>query len=108
MKTVEQLRQEGNVVRVHHVRHLHVPVYNPEFGALDSYLTRGEFTRFAANDEGLKDTKFGAVVDCKGGFTEVTLTTPEGLTYTGKYNFGKKQPFNRKIGLRAALGRVLS
>lgn len=42
-----------------------------------------------------------------GGFTKVEITTPSGVELTGKFNFGPHRQFNRKLGLRAAVGRAL-
>jgi len=41
-----------------------------------------------------------------GGFTRVTITTPDGDILTGKHNFGASKPFCRRIGVIAALGKA--
>lgn len=101
MKTVKQLRDEGCKVVVRHVRLLNKSYFNPDFGGEDNLLTRREFEVLSQGQD-----KFGQVVQPKGGFTEVKIVTPDGKVYYGKHNYNSKR-FERKIGVKAAIGKAL-
>lgn len=93
--TVEKLRKSGVHVEIYHGR-VHLPNNN---NAGDSEM----MSRRDAKLTGLDKTH---TVFCKGGFTRVELTSPNGEKVIGKYNFNNRH-FNRLIGLRAALGRAI-
>lgn len=78
-KTVKWYRQNGYKVRVLHYR-------NKE-------LKKGKTSSYLADSQ-------------MGGFTVVELTTPNDKTYTGKAICSKEERFNRKLGVRIALGRA--
>ena len=69
------------------------------FGRYDS----GKF--FSVNPENYL-FEFDNVVNPCGGFTRVIIGTPDGESYIGKRNFGKKERFNKKHGLVGALMRA--
>ncbi len=43
----------------------------------------------------------------KGGKTRVEITTPDNQTLVGEAICDKNDPFNRKLGIRIAVGRAL-
>lgn len=43
-----------------------------------------------------------------GGKTIVEVTTPDGSTLVGKSRCNRKENYNKKLGVRIALGRALS
>lgn len=95
-KTVKQLRDEDKLfIEVYHGR-THV---NNEDGSVVLMSRRD------AKLSGLTETH---TVFCKGGFTYVKLTTPDGVEVIGKRNFNKNEHFNRKFGLNIAVGRALA
>ena len=82
METVKSLRQAGNKVRVIHDR----PRYQ--------------------NPKSMRLTSFGPYKE-KGGTTEIQITTPEGIDVSGKSKCSPKDNYNKKLGVRIALGRAL-
>lgn len=93
--TIKQLKEEGGVfIEVYHAR----TFVSNETGELGEMMSRRE-----ARLEGLDETY---TVTCKGGFTRVELTREDGKKGVGKFNFNNRH-FNRKLGLRAALGKAL-
>jgi hypothetical protein len=52
-----------------------------------------------------RDTCFGVVLQ-NGGVTHVTITDPLGATREGFADCSPNDQFNRKLGLRIALGRA--
>jgi hypothetical protein len=122
MKTVYDVRKAGNRVYVRHVRRFNgvgkfVSAYD-----VDTILTRGEFEQ--AGEDGVRDfdemgmnlwdipdanhVRYCDAVLPTGGFTEVVVETADGKVYTGKRNFGRRENFCRKIGVKAALGKILA
>ena len=97
--SVQQLRELGTQVRVSHCRKLKFPLRD-QGNIMQDYMTRREFEA-----AGYAKVKFGDVVESTGGFTIVEITT-NNQTVRGKYSFGPR-PFNRRIGLMAAIGRAL-
>src|SRR3990167_2066055 len=91
--TVEELRKSGFKVRVYHGRVVFL-------GMSVDIMSRREFETKMPSD------MWDGLVLSSGGFTRVEVTTPEGETKVGKFNFGNRQ-FNRKLGLTAAIGRAL-
>lgn len=115
MFTVEDLRKSGHLVMVLHYRDMY-PFYYQEYdtGKRESIMTRLEFegadadgSLFSYACHGAVKAKYSNAVRPKGGFTIVKVTTPEGETFTGKFNFSKNRQFNKKIGVAAALGRAM-
>lgn len=88
--TVAGLRRSGYKVRVTHRR-----VYQTEFGGL-------LFSKFEAASNGINVSP-----QMYGGQTQVEITTPDGETLNGEANVYYKDAFNRKLGLKIALGRAM-
>ncbi len=42
-----------------------------------------------------------------GGKTVVEITTPDGITLVGKARCNRKENYNKKLGVRIALGRAM-
>lgn len=89
MQTIESLRKNGFKVRVIHYR------YHPRF---NDFFSKHEEENVGLH--GFERSSFG-------GFTKVEVTTPNGETLIGKFNFGKTVQFNHKIAVKAAIGRAL-
>lgn len=47
-------------------------------------------------------------VNARGGKTIVEVTTPEGVTLVGISRCSRKENFNKKLGVRIALGRAFA
>ena len=90
-RNVEQLRKAGYKVRVYHGRS-----YYDMFGR-EYIMSKREF-------ENQEDVL--ATISSYGGFTSVEITTPDGQTLKGKFNVRSGEQFNRKLGLKAAIGRA--
>ena len=43
----------------------------------------------------------------RGGLTQVEITTPDGSVLSGESRCSKEDPFNKKLGVRIAIGRAL-
>ncbi len=87
--TVASLRQSGYRVRVTHRRAYtlsNVPLSKYEAEQANTYLGERLLT---------------------GGSTTVEITTPDGDTLIGEANVYYKDTFNRKLGLKIALGRAM-
>lgn len=95
MSTVEQLRKNGYKVRVSHYRWLDMGSYQGINGAALMSRREAEADNITWNP------------DVKGGETIVEVTSPEGLTVRAIAECSEKDTFNRKMGLRIALGRAL-
>lgn len=48
-----------------------------------------------------------SAVAARGGKTVVEVTTPDGVTFVGISRCSRKENFNKKMGVRIALGRAL-
>lgn len=48
-----------------------------------------------------------STVAARGGKTVVEVTTPDGVTFIGIARCSRKENFNKKMGVRIALGRAL-
>lgn len=119
--TIQELRNKGYVVRVHHVREFPFVASVTNEG-YDNMLTRGEFER-AVDNCSLKfmdnytgnvypaegdETVFGNMVSPVGGFTKVDIYNKQGVVVaSGKRNFTNQQ-FNKRVGLISALGKALT
>lgn len=108
---VENLRKAGYKVRVCHTRDFW-PL-SDEYG--ESIMTRREYESL------LKDGKiysnkllfqyvdsfdYGDTVRPTGGFTLVEVTTPDGETLKGKFNFNINRQYNKREGVKVALLRA--
>lgn len=114
---IRELRQNGYVVRIQHVRNFKNVAKDTKDG-FDFYLTRGEFLRAVDSKELVyfdfgnmytaegDETVFGNVVSPTGGFTCVTIEKDGSVVSKGKRNFAWKEQFNKKIGLKAAFGKA--
>lgn len=123
---LQELRQNGFYVRITHHRvfdGIGILEPGPKY-KIDNVLTRGQFER-ARDEQALEFDEWGAnhpkysefvfpeqvpyglAVMPTAGFTTVEVTTPDDIVVVKKYNFGKTEPFCRKKGVRAALGRVM-
>lgn len=79
MKTVHELRQDGCKVRVRHYR--------------TSKLINEHHSKVKANE--------------KGGRTTVDVTFPDGTEVSGEALCSDQDNYNKKLGVRIALGRAL-
>lgn len=91
--SVETLRKLGFKVRVYHARYYSSDLYDLLTSKKEAAERSLEF--------------FGYSLSCHCGYTKVDITTPDNVELSGKYNFGNRQ-FNRKLGLRAAIGRAFT
>ncbi len=85
--TVKELRQNCYKVKVHTQRF-------PYNNGLDENILVPEFEL---------EPSFRSQ---KGGQTTVYLTTPDGKDYVGEARCNKVDPFNRRKGVKIALGRI--
>ena len=85
--TVQQLRNAGYKVRVLHNR-LYNGYHKWQVGA------REHIQKYAPIDP-----------DSKGGSTQVVIDSPDGQHYQGLAICSKKENYNKKMGVRIALGR---
>lgn len=86
--TVQQLRNKGYKVRVLHNR-LYNGYHKWQVGAVESAKYR-----------------CGPIdPDPKGGSTEIVIDSPDGKHFHGLAICSKKENYNKKMGVRIALGR---
>lgn len=83
--TVQDLRNRGYKVRVLHNR-----------------LYRGYYRWQAANQS---DYNGPINPDSKGGSTEIIIDSPKGEHYQGVAICSKKENYNKKLGVKIAIGR---
>lgn len=95
MINVESLRKSGNKVMVNHRRR-----YFDKNNNRWMNLTRYEFEQSALS----KDTFMSE----RGGCTEVFITTKDGKNFEALAECSKSDMYDRKIGVRIALGRAVS
>lgn len=110
---VHELRKSGNKVSIRHVRSF-LGVHRV---GDDHFMTRGEYEHALDNDEialNILATKlykrmpsYKDAVEPRGGWTEITLTTPDGTVTKGKYSFFNKG-FCRKTGVKIALMKAMN
>jgi hypothetical protein len=86
--TIQQLRNNGYKVRVLHNR-LYNGYHKWQVGAKD----RASFSGIPIDP------------DAKGGSTQVVIDSPDGKHYQGLAICSKKENYNKKMGVRIALGR---
>lgn len=99
--SIENLRECGYLVRVYHGRRFVV-----EFCSLDS---NGWNVIVMSKKEMKNNCNYEhSYILCHGGYTRLDVRTPDGKEYTAKFNFAPTKNFNRKIGIRACLGRIVA
>lgn len=103
--SIENLRERGYLVRVYHGRRFGV-----EFCPLHS---GGPYINWNVIVMSKKEMKNNcnyehSCILCHGGYTRLDVRTPDGKEYTAKFNFAPTKNFNRKIGIRACLGRIVA
>jgi hypothetical protein len=87
--TIQQLRNSGYKVRVSHNR-LYKGYHRWQVGS-----------RHTSSDYG-----YGPIdPDTKGGSTQIIIDSPHGRHYEGLAICSKKENYNKKLGVRIALGR---
>jgi len=87
--TVQQLRNSGYKVRVLHNR-LYNGYYKWQVGSKPNHSVHG----------------YGPIdADTKGGSTQIIIDSPSGDHYEGLAICSKKENYNKKLGVRIALGR---
>lgn len=85
--TIQQLRNNGYKVRVHHNR-----------------LYKGYYKWQVVNRDHMRYD--GPIdPDSKGGSTEITIDSPDGHHFKGMAICSNKENYNKKLGVRIALGR---
>jgi hypothetical protein len=89
---INQLRDAGYKVRVHHLR---------KYRSISESLTRHQF-------EVQYQSSYAAWILPNGGSTVVELTTPDGVEVSGTAVCSEKDQYNRKLGLKIALGRAIA
>ncbi len=90
--SVQDLRDNGFSVRVTHHR---------RYRSYDK-LPKVELV-YHANHEA--DVRFALP---HGGMTVVEVTAPDGVTYSSVAKCSDKDPFNKRLGVKIALGRIQS
>jgi hypothetical protein len=96
--TVQGLRDSGYQVRVTHLRR-----YN-RYATDNTGQTYVVGSDFLGTHDGA-DPKFALPT---GGVTMVEVTTPEGVTYSGTAECADNDAYNKKIGVKIALGRAMN
>ena len=103
MPNVEVLRKTGYKVRVYHGRtYLRSVVENDNFHELTTIMSKREYEHYKEEAR-----KLNWKISCKGGFTLVEITTPDGHDLRGKFNVPSGGMFNRKLGVKIATNRAL-
>lgn len=92
--TVHSLRKSGHKVRVNHRRRYFDPM-NRRWCLLTEY------------ERTLAPLPDFVKPDCKGGETEVSVTSRSGVDYHGVAKCSKKDAFNRKVGVSQAIADLL-
>ena len=87
--TIQQLRNSGYKVRVLHNR-LYNGYYKWQVGSKPNQSVHG----YAPIDP-----------DTKGGSTQIVIDSPNGNHYEGLAICSKKENYNKRLGVRIALGR---
>jgi len=105
MPNVEVLRKTGYKVRVYHGRVYNNRVTSERFQVpeiVHEIMSKREYEQY--NNE---VRRVNWVLNCKGGFTLVEITTPDGRDLRGKFNVPAGGMFNRKLGVKIATNRAL-
>lgn len=112
--TIESLRKSGYKVQVVHTRDCWPWTVDTQDFMLNKYeYEQGVALKLMVNMNDWQNTarpapNFTQAARPRGGFTTVTVTTPDGkLHATGKFNVPVGKNFNRKLGSRVALERAL-
>lgn len=95
-QTVHQLRKTGWKVKVGHKRLVYK--FDPKTGIKSVKVCLFKDWQTTYPD---------FYMSAKGGFTEVCITSPEGITHTGFAFCSEEDHYNCTIGLDIALGRAL-
>jgi len=95
-QTVHQLRKNGWKVKVGHKRIIYR--FDPKTGFKNIKIS-------LVKD--WKSTYPNFYLSAKGGFTEVCITSPEGITHSATAECSAADHYNSTIGLTIALGRTL-
>lgn len=86
--TIQELRKDGYKVRV-----LHNRLYNGYY-------------KWQVGSKSTSDHGYGPIdPDTKGGSTQIVVDSPSGEHYEGLAICSKKENYNKKLGVRIALGR---
>ena len=86
---VQVLRQAGNKVKVIHYRASREKALNGHMKLIPSWnVTNDQFYP-------------------KGGLTQVSIQTPEGHEATGEVKCSHHDPYNRRLGVKIAVGRAI-
>ena len=97
MNTVEQLRKSGYRVLINHYRYP---------GNVSKGLNKRQASKvkmecaFALSDEGLGISPFG-------GKTTIEVISQSGTSYTAEADCSVRDNFNKRMGVKIALGRIL-
>jgi len=95
--TIAQLRKAGNKVRVIHSRFYRLSKFPRRAELKNRALVPLSTFRKGGNPE---------EINAKGGRTFIQLTTKDGQEYVGQADCSLKDCFNRKLGIKIALGRL--
>ena len=95
MHTVQQLREQGNKVRVIHYRYPEPPTDNKSVFELPELVPQR-----VARERHIP-------LSPRGGHTEVYITTSSNEQFSGIARCNPQDQFNRKIALKIAIGRAL-
>jgi hypothetical protein len=90
---INQLRDAGYKVRVHHLRN---------FKGHEGLYTRHDF------EVQFSKALYSKLISPRGGKTVVELTLPNGTDVTDSAVCSMKDQYNRKLGLKIALGRAVA
>jgi hypothetical protein len=97
VSSVEELRRQGFQVRVTHLRPL----------VTGANLSHQQFKKAFGSLPKEKRMAWGDFVQGWGGKTIVDVTTPDGRNATKEHILDEYEPFNKRRGLKIALGRAI-
>lgn len=111
MKSVNELRAAGFKVKCTHYRAFNCffEQCKTGFKQVTQLLTRREFEDMFANtgDDELQYTYSNCVLPY-GGYTHVSVITPEGVELNGYADCSVTENYNKRIGVAIALGRAMN
>lgn len=96
MQTIHELRKQGNKLRITHYR------WVKRWMNLDGE-TAPKFERVTKEQ---KKAKIFRDILPLGGETVIDLTDKVGRSWCAKASCSDKDPFNRRVGIQIALGRI--
>ena len=96
-QTVHQLRKNGWKVKVGHKRVFYK--FDPKTGERKTKIALYKDWESECPD---------FYLSAKGGYTEISITSPEGETHSDYSECNKTDHYNCRIGLEIAIGRTLS